>query len=407
MKIYLVGGAVRDKLLGMDSKDKDYVVVGSSRDEMLQAGFEEVGKAFPVFLHPENKCEYALARKEKKNYNSSTNPHCNFDFEVKDVTLEEDLWRRDLTINAIAAETDNSNLDSIIDPYGGVEDLINKVLRHVSDAFIEDPLRVLRVARFAAKLPDFKIAEETLELMKDIVKSEEFKSLSEERVLIEMMKALETEKPSIFFEVLKDIDGLKYFFPELHNLIDVPQNPTYHPEGDCWVHTMLVLDKASEFKDMRITFAALAHDLGKGITPEEILPAHHNHEEEGVPLVEEFCKRLKVPNNLRDCAKIVTRYHLKVHRIKEMTPNSIVKMFYNMDAFRNEHYIPVLARACEADDFGKLKGKVDQGILLEKYFDVVKDVSFKDIRQDLKGEAIGNEIRAERVRRLKKFIGDS
>lgn len=407
MKIYLVGGAVRDALMGKTPKDMDYVVVGATEQDMLNRGFQKVGAAFPVFLNPINNFEYALARKEKKVEDSGAGAHGSFEFDIADVSLEEDLKRRDLTINAMAQSTKVQSFDymEIIDPYGGLKDLENKVLRHVSEAFAEDPLRVLRVARFAARYPEFTVAPETMDIMRIIVQSDEFKTLSQERIFKEMEGALKCSKPSIFFNVLKDVGGLDHYFPELKALIDVPQRVEYHPEGDCWVHTMLVLDHAAQMGSIEITYAALVHDLGKGITPAEILPGHHGHEDSGVPLVKAFSERLKVPNNLLDAGILVTKNHLRVHRISEMKPSSVVRMFYEMDAFRKPHLIHILARACEADDMGKNRVEVKQGILLEQYFNVVKDIGFKDIRSDLTGEKIGHEIRALRVRSLKRYVG--
>jgi len=407
MKIYLVGGFVRDALLGKPSKDKDYVVTGASPEDMTRMGFEQVGASFPVFLHPVTKEEYALARTERKVSSAEDkNAHQSFSFKTEEVTLEEDLKRRDLTINAIAIDEAHymAGVKQYIDPYGGLEDLKKGVLRHVSEAFAEDPLRVLRVARFAARFSNFKIAPETLNIMKEVAQTKEFKTLSYERVFKEMSSALVTEKPSIFFEVLKSVGAIEHFFPELHALFDVPQRPEYHPEGDTWVHTMLVLDAAAKFNNIVITYAALVHDLGKGVTPKEILPAHHGHEEAGVPLVEAFSDRLKVPNEWKEAGVTVTRYHLNVHRIETLSPSGIVRMFYSMDAFRKPHLVEILARASEADDFGKNKIEVLQGKILEKYFSVVKDLGFKDIRQDLKGEAISNEIRSSRVRKLKEYL---
>lgn len=406
MKIYVVGGFIRDSLLGLNPKDKDYVVVGATKKEMIELGFSEVGNFFPVFLHPKTKQEYALARKERK-ISKGKNPHSNFDFEIENVTLEEDLKRRDLTINAIALDerfNDLNNHAALIDPYNGLKDINDKVLRHVSEAFSEDPLRVLRVARFSAKFPDFRIASETLEVMKEIVRGEDFKKLSQERILKEMLGAFRTPKPSNFFEVLKEVGGLEIYFPELHALIDVPQNPEYHPEGDCWVHTMLVLDKSTQFNSEIISYACLVHDLGKGITPKEMWPRHIGHEESGIPLVEKFSDRLGVPNSYRQAALIVTKHHLRVHRIEQGNPRSIIRMFYEIDAFRKPELIEILARCCEADDLGKNRENIKQGKILEDYFREIKDIGFKDIRQDLKGEAISHEIRALRVRKLKSYI---
>ena len=401
MEIYLVGGAVRDSLLGLVSKDKDYVVVGATDKDMLDAGYTRVGAFFPVFIHPDTGCEYALARKERKISNLTSNPHQDFTFVIEGVALEDDLKRRDLTMNAIAF---NESSGEYLDPYGGIYDIKNKIIKHVSEAFIEDPLRVFRVARFSARFSDFTIAPETLDLMRKVVSGDDFKNLSMERVYKEMEACLNLSNPSIFFETLKKVGGLEFYFPELHALIDVPQSPVYHPEGDCWVHTMLVLDHAAKNNSLEISFAALVHDLGKGITPKEVLPKHINHENNGLTLVENFCDRLKVPNSLREAGLVVTKNHLKVHRIEEMSPNSIVRLFYAISAFKKPHIINVLARACEADDLGKNRTEVRQGILLEEYFNVVKDVSIKDIQEGLVGEAIYNEIRATRVRKLKKYI---
>jgi tRNA nucleotidyltransferase (CCA-adding enzyme) len=413
MKTYLVGGAVRDMHMGKKPKDRDYVVVGASVQDMLDKGFHHVGESFPVFLHPDRGGEeYALARKERKI--DGANAHKAFVFDTDNVTIEEDLYRRDLTINAMALQIQHmddepSETFEFHDPYGGRADIANKVLRHVSEAFEEDPLRVLRVAKFAARFPDFTIADRTIDLMKKVVRTDGFKSLPAERVYKEMISALSYDKPSIFFEVLRYVGGLSHFFPELEKLIGVPQNPIYHPEGDCWIHTMLVLDHAASMKSdyrMEIVFSALVHDLGKGITPVEILPKHIEHEKNGVPLVEEFCRRLKVPNNLRDAALIVTSNHLRVHRIGEATASSIVRMLIEIGAFKKPHVVEILARACEADDMGKNRENVVQGLMLEEYFNHVKDVSSKDIRQGLKGESIGHEIRATRVRMLKKHMAE-
>jgi tRNA nucleotidyltransferase (CCA-adding enzyme) len=408
-KIYLVGGAVRDLLLGRKPNDRDYVLVGYTEKEMLDEGYKRVGNSFPVFLHPVMGDEYALARREKKVVGEDS--HTAFECETQDVTLEEDLQRRDLTINALAIPRPKMDQgfvkELVIDPYDGLDDIKNKVLRHVSPAFAEDPLRVLRVAKFAARFPDFTIAPETIELMKALVNTNGFKELSTERVYKEMSAALKYETPSIFFNVLKEVGGLEHFFPEIHKLIDVPQRPEYHPEGDCYIHTMLVLDHAakvdSKYRD-EIVFAALLHDLGKGITPVELLPAHHDHEHSGVPLVEKFCERFLVSRQLKSAALTVTRHHLRVHRISEANPKSAVRMFYEINAFRAPHLIEILARACECDDLGKNMKEVLQGKLLEEYFNHVKDVGVLDVRPRLVGKAVGEKIREIRVKKLKYLI---
>ncbi len=409
MEVYLVGGAVRDMIMGKKPKDKDYVVVGATEQEMLDDGYKRVGEFFPVFLHPVTGYEYALARKEKKR--ESEDSHTGFDVEIENVSIEEDLLRRDLTINAIARRMYSvedevpETLTWFVDPYNGESDIRNKIIRHVSPAFAEDPLRVLRVAKFAARFPDFRIAKETLEIMRQVVQTDGFKNLSVERVYKEMSAALAYEKPSIFFEVLRHVGGLTHFFPELEALIDVPQRPEYHPEGDCWIHTMLVVDSAakadSPYRE-EIVFAGLVHDLGKGVTPKEILPKHLGHEDAGIPLVEQFCDRLKVPNDLREAALIVTRNHLRVHRIEEANGSSIVRMFYEFNAFKKPWLVEVLARACEADDMGKNRVVIRQGIILQECFEIVRYVSLKDLKNpNLEGKAIGDEIRAYRVRLLK------
>ena len=401
MKIYLVGGAVRDRILGLDPKDLDYVVTGSTTEEMSALGYKQVGAHFPVFLHPQSGDEYALARKETKVTEQVLNS--DFKFDTFNVSLEDDLARRDLTINSIAMDE-----NTYIDPFNGIEDLKNKILRHTSPAFIEDPLRVLRVARFAARFDDFIIHPSTIEIMKKLVNTPEFRQLSSERVFGEMNKALKQKKPSRFFEVLKEVGGLDHFFPELKQLIDIPQRPEYHPEGCVWTHTMLVVDHAaSANSDIRCVYSALVHDLGKGITPAEKLPSHTGHEEAGLPLVRAMGERLHVPNDWTEAALVVTAHHLKIHRLKEMRANSIVKMFYEIDAFRKPHLVSLLARCCEADDMGKNRADYDNGILLEEYFKTVRDISFKDIREGLKGKAIAHEIRSERVRMLSNIMKTS
>lgn len=398
MKTYLVGGAVRDRLLGLTPKDLDYVVVGSTEKEMLELGFQKTGAHFPVFRHPETMEEYALARTEALAIKGTST----FLVDTHEVTLEEDLKRRDITINSIAL-SDNG----YIDPYGGIKDLENKIIRHTSEAFDEDPLRVLRVARFAARFSDFTIAPETIELMKKIVKTQLFAEISNERIYTEMAKALSYPRPSIFFKVLEEVGGLDYFFPELKKLVGVPQRAEYHPEGCAWTHTMLVLDHASDnSEDLLVRYSALVHDLGKGVTSAEKLPGHPGHEEAGLPLVRELGARLRVPLDWTEAALVVTAQHLKVHRILEMKANSIVRMFYEMDAFRKPHLIEILVRACKADDMGKEREDYEQGEILKSYFAAIKDIGFKDIRPGLKGEAIANEIRAERVRKLSLLVAE-
>lgn len=376
MKVYLVGGAVRDELMGRIPKDRDFVVTESSPDEMLRLGYFQVGQSFSIFLNPKTRDEYALARGE---------------------SLIEDLERRDLTINAMA----RSEEGELIDPFQGQKDIENKILRHVSSAFCDDPLRIFRIARFKTYYPDFEIAEETSSLIKNLVGTKEFKELSTERIFTEMKLALKTKNPSVFFQTLLKLDALDYHFPELKRLVGVPQRAEYHPEGDAWIHTMLVLDHAADLSsDLPLRYSALVHDLGKGVTPQKVLPRHIGHEEAGIPLVKRLSKRLKVPNEWLEAAVVVTKFHLRVHRIFEMKASSIVRMFYEMDAFRKPYLVKTLALCCEADDMGKLKDSVPQGRYLEECFEKIKDISLGEISPTLTGKAIGDEIRARRVRRL-------
>ena len=346
MKIYQVGGAVRDKLLGKPVKDRDWVVVGATPEEMDALGYQPVGKDFPVFLHPETYEEYALARTERK-----TGPgHKGFAVHyAPDVTLEDDLARRDLTINAMAEDSDGR----LIDPFGGRTDLENKILRHVSPAFIEDPLRVLRVARFATRL-DFQIADETLALMRQIVESGELDHLVAERVWSELERALGEARPVRFFGVLRDCGALETLFPDIERLFGVPQPPEHHPEVDTGVHTMLVLQQAARLSnDRQIRFAALTHDLGKGTTPPAEWPKHTGHEERSAELIRLLCKRYRIPNAYRDLALLVARYHGRCHRAAELRPATMLKALKALDAFRNPQRFAQFLLACEADARGR------------------------------------------------------
>jgi tRNA nucleotidyltransferase (CCA-adding enzyme) len=346
---YLVGGAVRDKLLGLSPKDLDWVVVGITPQEMVRAGFIAVGQDFPVFLHPHSREEYALARTERK----SGHGYKGFEFyTATDVTLESDLLRRDLTINAIAED----HYGTLRDPFNGESDLQQRILRHVSDAFAEDPLRVFRAARFAAQLSyfGFTIAKETCALMADIVKSNELAHLVGERVWQETAKALNSNNPRQFFEVLQPLGGLKHWFPEVDQLFGVPQRADYHPEVDTGLHTLLCLDKITEKTDNLDTrYAVLCHDLGKGITPADILPSHKGHEKSGIPLVKRLNDRLKVPKTAQKLAEKVCEFHLHIHRAFELKPSTLLKLFYQTDAFRNPDRFATLLLACEADAQGR------------------------------------------------------
>ena len=349
MQVYLVGGAVRDALLGMPVKERDWVVVGGTREELLRLGFREVGRDFPVFLHPVSQEEYALARRERKVAPGYRGFSVEFGPEV---TLEEDLARRDLTINAMAQSVDGT----LIDPYGGRRDLEARLLKHVSEAFIEDPVRVLRTARFAARFAPqgFTVAPETLALMRSIVLRHELDALVAERVWQESEKALRERRASVFFEVLRDCGALERIYPEIDALFGVPQPSEWHPEIDTGVHTLMVLDQAALLSnDTRIRFAALVHDLGKGTTPHAEWPRHVGHEERSVALIEDLAARLRVPNDHRDLALIVARYHGIVHRAFELRPATLLDFMERADAFRRPERFAQALLACEADSRGR------------------------------------------------------
>lgn len=347
MKTYTVGGAVRDGLLGLPVKDRDHVVVGATPQALLELGFRPVGKDFPVFLHPDTHEEYALARTERK-----TAPgYKGFAFHAApDVTLEDDLARRDLTINAIAQDEDGT----LVDPYHGRADLEARVFRHVSEAFVEDPVRILRVARFAARFADFTVAPETNALMQRMVEQGEVDALVPERVWQELARGLMEHKPSRMFEVLRSCGALQRILPELAALWGVPQPEKWHPEIDTGVHVMLVVDwAAAQAFSLPIRFAALLHDLGKGTTPPEIWPRHHGHEARSERLAEQVCARLKVPGECRDLALMTAREHGNVGRAFEMRPDTLVKFFARCDAFRKPQRFLDMLRASECDHRGR------------------------------------------------------
>jgi tRNA nucleotidyltransferase (CCA-adding enzyme) len=348
MKIYIVGGAVRDELLGRHSADRDYVVVGATPAEMQAKGFRPVGKDFPVFLHPVTQEEYALARTERKTGHG----YHGFTFHAApDVSLEEDLARRDLTINAMARGPDGE----LVDPCYGARDLKAKTLRHVGPAFAEDPVRVLRIARFAARFSDFSIAPETLALMRQMVASGEVDHLVAERVWQELAKGLMEDRPSRMFEVLRECGALARLLPEVDALFGVPQRPEYHPEVDTGIHTLMVVDQSARLHgSLPVRFAALTHDLGKARTPADILPRHHGHEERSYRLVEKLCARLRIPNDCRDLALLTARYHGNIHRSVELRPGTIVELFEKTDALRRPERFQQLLLACECDHRGRL-----------------------------------------------------
>jgi len=348
MQIYVVGGAVRDALLGLPVQDHDHVVVGATPEEMVKQGFRPVGKDFPVFLHPKTQEEYALARTERK-----TAPgYKGFVFHTSaDVTLEEDLVRRDLTINAMARAQDGS----ITDPYNGQRDLQQRVFRHVSGAFAEDPVRILRLARFAARFSDFSVAPETNALMKQMVEQGEVDALVPERVWQELSRGLMEAKPSRMFEVLRECGALARIMPELDALWGVPQPEKYHPEIDTGIHVLQVADcAAEEGYELQVRFASLMHDLGKAVTPKDAWPSHHGHEGLGVKLVEQLCKRLRVPTECRDLAVMTAREHGNVHRAMVLRPNTIVTLFERCDAFRKPARFSDLLKAAECDARGRI-----------------------------------------------------
>ncbi|MEQ9918714.1 multifunctional CCA addition/repair protein [Pectobacterium aroidearum] len=400
MKIYLVGGAVRDSLLGLPVTEKDWVVVGATPENLLAQGYQQVGKDFPVFLHPVSRDEYALARTERKSGKGYTGFVCHA---APDVTLEQDLLRRDLTINAIA-RTERGDL---IDPYHGRRDLENRVLRHVSDAFSEDPLRVLRVARFAARFAHlgFQIAEETMALMQKMAHEGELAYLTPERVWKETEKALGTSSPDVYFQVLRDCGALAVLFPEIDNLYGVPAPAKWHPEIDTGIHTMMTVAMAARLSpEIDVRFATLCHDLGKGLTPPELWPRHHGHGPAGVKLVEALCQRLRVPNPIRDLAKLVAEYHDLIHTVQVLQPKTLLKLFDAIDVWRKPQRLEQLALTSEADARGRA-GFEDtlypQGDYLREAFRVASLVSSADVVADgFKGIDVRNELTRRRTQAL-------
>lgn len=348
MQIYQVGGAVRDSLLGLPVKDRDYVVVGATPEQMLEAGYRPVGKDFPVFLHPKTQQEHALARTERK----TAKGYKGFSIHAApEVTLEEDLARRDFTINAIAQAEDGS----LIDPFHGQLDIQKKILRHVTDAFSEDPVRILRAGRFLARFTDFTVAPETLTLMRDMVAAGEVDALVPERVWQELAKGLMEKKPSRMFGMLRDCGALQVILPELDRLWGVPQTATYHPEVDTGVHVMMVIDYAAKQNySLPVRFAALTHDLGKGTTPAEVLPRHIGHELRSVDLIREVVARLRVPNDCKDLALVVAKLHGKLHAARQMKASTLLQFLEELDAFRQRTRFEDFLLACECDSRGRL-----------------------------------------------------
>ncbi|MCY3816231.1 MAG: multifunctional CCA addition/repair protein [Gammaproteobacteria bacterium] len=397
MKTYLVGGAVRDRLLGLEVRERDWVVVGATADELLKQGYKEVGRSFPVFLHPETQEEYALARRETKTAPGYRGFEVDFGPEV---TLEEDLMRRDLTINAMAGD----DAGRLVDPYGGERDLAEKVLRHVSPAFREDPVRILRVARFAARFDGqgFGIAPETMALMGEMVAQGEAAALVPERVWQETVRALGEDAPQRFFEVLRECGALKVIFPEIDRLWGVPQPKRWHPEIDTGVHVMMVLEQAARFSDkVEVRFAALTHDLGKGVTPEQYWPRHSGHEAASVRLVGEMCERLGAPKRFRTLAEKVARYHGVCHRADELRPETKLKVLESLGAFRADSLLEDFLVACEADYRGRL-GMTEDAYPAADVFrrafaaaDVVSGAALAEEGYD--GARLGEELRRRRI----------
>lgn len=403
MKTYLVGGAVRDALLNLPVKDKDWVVVGASPEAMLSQGYEQVGRDFPVFLHPETHQEYALARTERKSGSGYTGFVC---YSAPDVTLEQDLQRRDLTINAIAQDEQGR----LYDPYGGKADLDQRLLRHVSAAFNEDPLRVLRVARFAARFAhlNFVVAEETQALMRWMAESGEMNTLTPERVWKETEKALETRNPQVYFQVLRDCGALAVLFPELDNLYGVPAPAKWHPEIDTGIHTLMTLAIAAQLSpDIAVRFATLFHDVGKALTPPEKWPSHHGHGPAGVPLVAALCQRLRVPNAIRDLALLVTEFHDLVHTVERQSAETLVALFDRIDAWRKPQRVEQIALTSEADARGRTgfeSNAYPQGDYLRQAFEVVLSVSTREVvAAGFKGMEVREELNRRRIAALEQW----
>jgi len=403
MQIYLVGGAVRDSLINYPSSENDWVVVGATPEQMTALGYKPVGQDFPVFIHPKTGEEYALARTERK----SGHGYKGFEFYTStEVSLEEDLIRRDLTINAMAQDDEGR----IIDPFDGQKDLAHKLLRHVSEAFTEDPLRVLRVARFAARYAHlgFTVAPETMELMKSIVAKGEMEFLVAERVWKETSRALAEQSPQVFFEVLKACNALEVLLPEVDALFGVPQRADYHPEIDTGIHTLMALKAATKLTDCEaIRFAVLVHDVGKAITPEDVLPSHSGHEKRGLPLVKAICDRLTVPNKHRQLAMSVTEFHLHCHRALELKPATLLKLFQSIGAIRSPDKLIDFLTCCEADIKGRA-GFEDAAYPSKDYLlaalEAVSQVDISDlVDQGVSGAEIGKQLNQRQIQHLTEF----
>jgi len=398
LECYQVGGSVRDALLGLAAPDRDFVVVGTSPEDMQRRGFRPVGRDFPVFIHPESGEEYALARTERK----AGHGYHGFVFHAgEDVTLEEDLARRDLTVNAMACDAEGR----LIDPFNGRLDLANGVLRHIGPAFAEDPVRILRLARFATRFRDFRIADPTLDLCREMVRSGEVSHLVPERVWQEMRKALMHDRPSRFFDVLRELGALAVVLPELQALFGVPQPARFHPEIDSGLHTLMVVDQAARLNgNLSVRYASLVHDLGKALTPRAEWPSHRGHEKRGLEPIAAVSRRLGVPNDCRELALLVGEFHLHAHRAFELKPTTVLKLFRHLDVFRRPARLGDFLTACKADQRGRL-GLEDDSYPQADYLgraaaaaSAVDARSFLD--QGLEGEAIGRAMDRERVIRI-------
>lgn len=406
MQIYMVGGAVRDRLLGLPVNDRDWVVVGATPEQMLAQGFVPVGRDFPVFLHPETHEEYALARTER----SSAPGYRGFVVHASpDVTLEEDLARRDLTINAIAENIDGVSASGIFDPYFGQRDLRLRVLRHVTGAFREDPVRILRVARFAARFTDFSVAPETLQLMREMVQAGEADHLVPERVWQELSRGLMEAKPSRMFELLRDCGALAVVLPEVERLWGVPQRAEYHPEVDTGVHLMMVLDMAARLgAPLAARFACLTHDLGKGTTPPDELPRHIGHEQRSSRLLKGLCERLRVPTDCRELADVVAREHGNIHRSQELASAALLRLLERCDAIRKPVRFEDVLLACECDARGRLgfedaaypqRARLLAALAAARAVDTAP-LAAEAAARGLKGAQVGEQIHAARVRAI-------
>jgi tRNA nucleotidyltransferase (CCA-adding enzyme) len=410
MKVYLVGGALRDELLGLPVKERDWCVVGATPGDMAGMGYRQVGKDFPVFLHPETGEEYALARTERKRAPG----YHGFRFDTSpDISIEEDLGRRDLTINAMARDLDGA----LVDPFNGRADLQAKLLRHVSDAFAEDPVRVLRVAKFAARFAEasFRVAPETMQMMRNMVNSGEVDALVADRVWKETESALAAANPQVYFSVLRDCGALKVVFPEIDALYGVPQPAKWHPEIDCGIHAMMVLQQASLLSpDPEVRFAGLVHDLGKATTPKKDLPQHKGHEKRSVRLVEALSRRLPVPGSFRDLGVLVAEFHAHCHRVFELRASTVLRLLKRVDAFRRPDRFEQFLLACEADARGRSgheREPYPQAKYLRGAFAAAATIPAGDIaKRGLSGEEIGrlvSQSRLEAIRRFKQSASQS